>query len=427
MKIVNGFNHADSLLVITSYPDPTTGIKGLNAVAWHARKTLLSLAKERKIHVLAERIGRRRELRDGPHGNIKVSRLWNRRNPLSLLLILYFALISHKVRQVLIQFEFNTYGGNLAVLIFPLLLTLLKLSGKSITMEIHEVVTDISPLSSHINVKNPLMLRIINTGLAYFYRAVGANVQSIVVFENELKERLARYVDADKIEVIPLSTTPKRLPAKITARARLDLRARDFVVLVFGFVNWYKGSDWIIKAVGSTKPTRVKLVMAGGPSFTLGGKSHYDIFYKKIQKDVENYPNITLTGFVQDEDVSTIFATADIVVIPYRTFMSASGPLSLALSFKKPVLLSDRLKDYDKSHDIRMSRQATNISEADLFFPLSKRSFQARIEKLRKDKKYLRSLNQFSLALAKRRHIREATYEYERLLLPYTKKSLAYS
>jgi glycosyltransferase involved in cell wall biosynthesis len=57
-------------------------------------------------------------------------------------------------------------------------------------------------------------------------------------------------------------------------------------------------------------------------------------------------PNVKFLGFVPEERVSEIFAACDVVVLPYRVVMAASGPMSHALGHRKPVLLSNEFADF---------------------------------------------------------------------------------
>jgi glycosyltransferase involved in cell wall biosynthesis len=90
----------------------------------------------------------------------------------------------------------------------------------------------------------------------------------------------------------------------------------------------------------------VKLILAGGESPTQGQKTHYHEFYSRLYKKILNNPNIIHTGFVPDSLVKTYFSASDLAILPYRTFMSASGPLALAIAFNRPFIASKKLNNY---------------------------------------------------------------------------------
>ena len=72
------------------------------------------------------------------------------------------------------------------------------------------------------------------------------------------------------------------------------------------------------------------------------GKS-FDIDVKKIKKDIEKSKSNTnvsiIDRYVKDQEIQKLFENSDFFVISHdASFDSASGPLALALQYKKPVL-----------------------------------------------------------------------------------------
>ena len=68
------------------------------------------------------------------------------------------------------------------------------------------------------------------------------------------------------------------------------------------------------------------------------------IYFQSIKNKVHNNKRISMTGFVPEENISNYYSVADLCMIPYREFISSSGPLSLALSYQRPVILSKELQ-----------------------------------------------------------------------------------
>jgi hypothetical protein len=90
--------------------------------------------------------------------------------------------------------------------------------------------------------------------------------------------------------------------------------------------------------------------------------------------ELAKHKHMTHTGFVPDEKVYLYYSAADLVVMPYEVFMSASGPFSRALAHQKPIILSEKLKDYTKSEDFKTAMQKAQVTQSDLYFSLSKKS-----------------------------------------------------
>lgn len=407
------------LIVITSYPDSRTGIKHLNAVAWHAAKTLKRLSESCHIVCLAERIPGSPTTRY-VNNNLKVYRSYTKGSPIALFQTLPLILRNAEIKNVLIQFEFNIFGGFLPVISMPLFLLLLKILGKNITIEIHQVVPDISVLKNHLNVHTKALQLLFSAGLRVFYRAVGLLTDTVIVLEEQLKTRLSAYIPVRKIYVVPLSAAARVAPDRAAAKKALGIPADQFTIIVFGFVNWYKGSDWVVDALSAVKSDRIGLILAGGKNPTLNGRNHYESFYSKVKKRSDASTNCTLTGFIGDAQVPLYFGAADVVVLPYRVFMSASGPFSWALSYKKPVLLSKSLAGYRDSEDFNDAMEQAELSASDLFFSSNKQAFVKRIQTLSTDPRTLNKHARFAAALAARRNESEILKQYSSYIFDST-------
>lgn len=430
MKYFKEFNKPDSIISVCSYPDPKHGIKELNAVAWHSERTLKPLAHDtRKIIVIAEQIQDHTLYKDGP--NMLVLRDWKKGNIISLLNIVRTILKFNKVKSVLFQFEFNIFGGIAPVLALPFMLPILKLAGKRINFEIHQVILDIGQLANHVNIQNILFQWVFNLGLRWFYFSIGLFADEIIVLEEDLKKRLHNIIDDDKIVFVPIAIQKQRSGNHEAAKKKLGLEEKDFCILVFGFINWYKGSDWIVKAIQKSHTTHVRLIMAGGENPTLKDKPYYQKFYKEIEEAAKHSKKILLTGFVSDSSIKDYFSAADVVILPYRVFMSASGPFSFALSYKKPILLSNKLYDYSKSDDFAESMQFSDLEKRELFFPMNYRSFNTLIAQLKHDEAYDVKLSRFSKTLGDKRSTEQMVKRLEQILIPAEvvrgKVSLQYS
>jgi len=109
-------------------------------------------------------------------------------------------------------------------------------------------------------------------------------------------------------------------------------------ILFFGYLAPYKGLETLLRAYANVSRTcpNTMLFLAGGvhprtdPSY--GSRLRQLIAVLKLQD------HTVLTGFVPEEDVSTLFKAADLVVLPYTHAAGASGPLRLAAYFGKAVI-----------------------------------------------------------------------------------------
>jgi len=103
--------------------------------------------------------------------------------------------------------------------------------------------------------------------------------------------------------------------------------------------------------------------------------------------------------------------------------ISSSGPLSWALSFKKPFLLSNVLKSYSYSKDFNNSLNEAGLEKTDLFFSLKGDFLKKKIHSL--DKRDIIKLSNFVALLAQKRNSNylASLYLYE-LVTPAQKETV---
>lgn len=105
-------------------------------------------------------------------------------------------------------------------------------------------------------------------------------------------------------------------------------------IIMFGYQNYYKGTDLLIEALKKLPKEyqkKVKVLIVGKTDSTL-----YDKYQSECNKLNVNWIN----RFVSDEELYDAIGGSDLILLPYRK-ISQSGVLLLSLSYKKPILTSD--------------------------------------------------------------------------------------
>lgn len=346
------FNTKKSLLVISTYPDQDTVHTG-GGLASYTKNTLLAIQKanpNKKIIVLANITDTEESYLED---NVLVIRCWER-NSLSFYSSLLKQLIHFRqVHDILLGFEFSAYGDLFLTAFLPFLLLILKSAGKQIVSVVHQVTPNLLDLATHtgLNRYSP-KIHLYNFALSLYFNFLGIASQTIVTLEQALADRFNLLVPGQKAVAIPHGLYPKKPLPQDKALDVLNLDPKHLYVLSFGYLSHYKGSDLIVQAFKkpmTVNGQKVRLILAGGESPTQGQKHHYKHFYKKLYHAMDNNPNIIHTGFVPDSRIKTFFSAANLVVFPYRAFMSASGPLSLAIAYQKPFLVSHKLQNYSST------------------------------------------------------------------------------
>lgn len=399
-----------TLLMITSYPAHNDrSVHNLNAVASYADHLVLGLMANlakmgKKLVVVAEQLYGMPELYTEPSG-LLVSRVWRRNDWCLFDKILGFIKRVKDEDTIIIQFEFNMFGGSVLTLLFPAFLLLLRLQGKNPTVVLHQVVEDLNELVGHLNLQGKsLVVKLFNLVLRFFYFLVVSFAHKIVVHDDILRQRLVNmHVDAAKVFVVPHGLGEYKKPiSKLEARRDLRLPLNAKIVLCYGFITWYKGSDWIVEQFATCND--LILVMAGGESPNLKSHKYYQAYYNSVRDSANKASNIILTGYLPESLVLKYFSACDVVVLPYRTQMSASGPLAVAFSLGKPFLLSDKLSGALATFDVKeeMLRQGINVS--DLVFDLTAQSLFSKINAVLNDAELRAKISRLSVNISESRN-----------------------
>lgn len=122
-------------------------------------------------------------------------------------------------------------------------------------------------------------------------------------------------------------------PDRADARAQLGL-ADAPTLLFFGFVRHYKGLDTLLHALALLRPKLpCQLVVAGE---IWGDAGVWDTLITELdlceQVRLEN-------RYIAEEDIAIYFASADLVVLPYRS-ATGSGVVRMAHSHGRPVVVT---------------------------------------------------------------------------------------
>jgi glycosyltransferase involved in cell wall biosynthesis len=120
-------------------------------------------------------------------------------------------------------------------------------------------------------------------------------------------------------------------------RKEMGINPENKVILMFGAIRPYKGLDTAIKAFARIvyKIPDARLLIAGR---LWEDWTPYDQLICKlgINKSI-----ITCLEYIPSGDVYKFFEVSDLCIFPYHHFDSQSGAGSAALSFLKPMIVSD--------------------------------------------------------------------------------------
>ena len=122
-----------------------------------------------------------------------------------------------------------------------------------------------------------------------------------------------------------------------TIRQEFGIDPGHKVILLFGAVRPYKGADIALKAFSKVLPeVPHALLMVAGKLWQKWDPYQQIIDKCGISKKVRTY-----LEYIPSDEVYRYFEAADLVILPYHHFDSQSGIGGIAVSFRKPMIVSD--------------------------------------------------------------------------------------
>lgn len=420
-RVYNRFNTPDSIVLISLYPTRgETYSTGKSGVASYAKNVVTHIDKP--VIVLCE-IETKPEVYI--EGNALIIRCFTKNSP-TMWIDLFLALKEFPlVKTTLTQYDFAVYGTPFVSGLGLLFLGLLRFLGYNTTVTLHHVIDDITHLRGHVGLGNSptdqTIGNVYNVILHTFYRVLSAVSTHVVVLEESLKDKLSRIAPWIQVSAIPhgVDETLKPINRSI-ARKKLGIPKDDYMIMYFGYVNWFKGADIFSRTFSKTPKMlhkRLHTFIAGGTSPTLGDKPYYQKFFQAVKRDVSSSKHLTMTGYIDQKNIATYFSAADAVILPYRHYMTASGVLSLALSYKKPFLISKPLGEMFHGQDFKKELDDVGLSISDICFDLYPKSIRDATKRLLHNGKQAK-LTKFATALRSRRSYTAVSALYEQILMP---------
>lgn len=209
--------------------------------------------------------------------------------------------------------------------VYVCLCMIFKLRGKPVVLTVHNVLSH--DRSSIYKTASRLLFKFCD--------------HFIVHTEENRRQLIACYgIRNRKISVIPhgsLDFYVRHQTDPTAVRKELGIAANQKVVLLFGAIRPYKGVDTAIEAFSRViKNVPEAILLIAGKTWQSWKPYQQKIEQLSIGKAVKTHLDYIPTG-----DVCKFFESADLVILPYEQFDSQSGVGSTAMSFHKPMIVSD--------------------------------------------------------------------------------------
>jgi glycosyltransferase involved in cell wall biosynthesis len=112
---------------------------------------------------------------------------------------------------------------------------------------------------------------------------------------------------------------------------------------------------------------KVNLVVGGGINPNHKNDKLVRAYVKEVREEAKKR-GVVVTGFVPAEEMVNYLSGCDMMIFPYRAFLSSSGPLALAWSYGKLAVLSQALAAYGESEDVKENLKKNGLRVEDLVF-----------------------------------------------------------
>jgi len=169
------------------------------------------------------------------------------------------------------------------------------------------------------------------------------------------------------------------------ARQKLKINQNAPTLLFFGNIREYKGLDVLIHAFSQVKKefSHAILIIAGSMWHSWNN-------YQKLIEEYHLESSVRLyLHFIPHDLAELIFCASDIVVLPYKNFEAQSGVASVALSFEKPLVISDfsGLRDFVRDEGVVVSPGESGALSKKIKYIMGNKNFY---EKLKNDAQTLK-------------------------------------
>jgi len=181
---------------------------------------------------------------------------------------------------------------------------------------------------------------------SFFYRRISRALfrlgDHFIVHSSPNRDQLIKYynIPPDRITKIPHGPLDFHVRNDIdreAVRNKMSFDPANRIILLFGAIRPYKGIDTALKAFAKVHPEipEARLLIAGRLWEQWG-------YYEQLIDDLGIGDYIkTHLRYIPSDEVFKFFAASDLVILPYHHFDSQSGVGSTAISFRKPMIVTN--------------------------------------------------------------------------------------
>lgn len=355
---------------ITLYPPKKSKHVSLSGVASYSKNLITHLPVDEQT-VICNMTSENTDIYD--EDNVSVHRVFERKP--SFFFKIHKELKSINPDVIHIQQELALFGGISTAYLLQWLVFLWR---KKTVVTLHGVV-DPKKIDQKFVHENNSKLPVWIVKLAFYiiYKPLMMWSERIIVHEPFFKN-IVMYsygIKGKKVSVIPHGIEMLSSTDKDEARDKLALSRTSQVALYMGYATGYKGLDLLIEGFSehAKKNPNAYLIIGAGKHPKLHDDKEYLIEYGRLQKkaaDLIPAEQYAWEGFIKESDITTYYSASDVSLFPYTTAIASSGPMSFAIGYEKPFLVSTAFSDiFQSSPELLFERNAGALAQKlDYFF-----------------------------------------------------------
>ncbi len=314
------------LALVTSYPPSKVT---LNEYAYHLVKSFRQKEKITEIILLTDKTKEEKHIQFSEEGcKITIKECW-KFNSYTNVISVFKAIRQTKPDAVLFNLQFMKFGDKKIPAALGLTLPLLcKLKKIPTIVLLHNILEQVDLKSAGFT-SNKILQKI--------YNVIGTSLTKLVLKSDIVAVTMNKYVNTlikkykvNNVKMIPHGTF------EVAKEPNYELQSSLIKVMTFGKFGTYKKVESMIEAVEKIRETShldFEIVIAGTDNPNVPG------YLAAVQEKYKHVPNLTFTGYVEEDEVEPLFNESAVVVFPYTSTTGSSGVLHQAGSYGKAVVM----------------------------------------------------------------------------------------
>jgi glycosyltransferase involved in cell wall biosynthesis len=315
------------IAVVSSFPPSKVT---LNEYGYHLVKNFVLKEDVSKLILLTDKTEGLKQLDFQNKEKIVVRECWAFNNYSNIYSVCK-VILNEKPDAVLFNLQFVKFGDKKIPAALGLLIPMtLRLFGCKTVVLLHNILEQVD-LESAGFTKSKLAQNV--------YNFIGTNLTRCILRADIVAVTISKYVSilqskykAKNVVLIPHGSfeTPHS--------PNFDLPAGPKKLMAFGKFGTYKKVEILIEALQLIRENNkepLEVVIAGTDSPNTPG------YLQAVKEKYAHVPGIIFTGYVEENQVETIFNESTVVVFPYTSTTGSSGVLHQAGSYGKAVVMPD--------------------------------------------------------------------------------------